>query len=77
MTIMNNSGLLSLPTELLQQVAICAPATRDVLALASSNSVLHGAIAISLVFQTRVRDAGWDTKTWEEEARNLPGEEGE
>ena len=74
---MRTSTLLSLPTELLQHIAICAHATKDVLSLASSKRVLHGAIATATVFQTRLRDAGWDLGVWEEEAGYLSTDEGE
>ncbi|KZV60534.1 hypothetical protein PENSPDRAFT_340371 [Peniophora sp. CONT] len=67
----HKASLLSLPTELLQCIAICTWATKDVLALANCSSVLHGAIATSVVFQTRVREAGWDIEMWENEVREL------
>ncbi|VDB84521.1 unnamed protein product [Peniophora sp. CBMAI 1063] len=69
------TSLLSLPTELVQHVAISAWTARDVLSLAHSNRLLHGAITTPLVFRTRLLNARWDTSVWEEEARGLSSDE--
>lgn len=75
--IMASPNLLSLPTELLQLVAIHAHATKDVLGLAHTNRALYESIATPFAFQMRLRQAGWDLRLWDEEANGLPDDLGD
>jgi len=56
-----------LPPELLYQIALYLPLTKDVLAFSFTNSHVRGALSTPALFKARLTLRGWDVSAWKDE----------
>ena len=63
--------MANLPLELLYQIALHLPSTRDVLTFSLTHSRVREALSTPALFKERLALQGWDVSAWLEEDRNV------